>query len=171
MKLNEHCDLIIGNKPENDSDTQYHECEECHRYNICHRYYKSKMEDFEMSISEQVKELRDCVHRWQNFESVSSSEPFKLLSEAADTIEALSAKLAAVNMEQSEVYYNGKKQRSLTINIQIGKDETNSDIIQLLSEIIDETNGKGYSVMNAIVDGMDVFDYKGFSKDFFNPKE
>lgn len=46
-------------------------------------------------ISEQVKEFRDCVHRWQSFENVSSSEPFKLLSQAADTIEALSAKLAA----------------------------------------------------------------------------
>lgn len=50
-------------------------------------------------ISEQVKELRDCVRRWQNFESVSSSEPFKLLSQAADTIEALSAKLQAANMD------------------------------------------------------------------------
>ncbi len=58
-------------------------------------------------ISEQVKELRDCVHRWQNFESVSSSEPFKLLSEAADTIETLSAKLEAANMEQSDRYYGG----------------------------------------------------------------
>lgn len=58
-------------------------------------------------ISEQVKELRDCVHRWQNFESVSSSEPFKLLSEAADTIEALSVKLAAANMERSDRYYGG----------------------------------------------------------------
>lgn len=45
-------------------------------------------------ISEQVKELRDCVKKWQNFENVSSSEPFKLLNEAADTIESLSAKLA-----------------------------------------------------------------------------
>ncbi len=45
-------------------------------------------------ISEQVKELRDCVKKWQNFENVSSSELFKLLNEAADTIESLSAKLA-----------------------------------------------------------------------------
>ena len=122
-------------------------------------------------LSEQVKRIRDCVKKWQTFENIPSSEPFKLLSEAADTIEALSAKLAAANMERSEVYYNGKKQRSLTINIQIGKDETNSDIMQLLSEIIDETNDKGYAIMNAIVDGMEVFDYKGFSKDFFNAKE
>lgn len=50
-----------------------------------------------MSISEQVKELRDCVNRWRSFENVSSSEPFKLLSDAADNIEALSAKLASVN--------------------------------------------------------------------------
>lgn len=45
-------------------------------------------------ISEQVKELRDCVKKWQEFENIPSSEPFKLLSEAADTIESLSAKLA-----------------------------------------------------------------------------
>lgn len=60
-----------------------------------------------MRISEQVKELRDCMHRWQSFENVSSSEPFKLLSESADTIETLSAKLAAVNMERSDRYYGG----------------------------------------------------------------
>lgn len=58
-------------------------------------------------ISEQVKELRGCVHRWQNFESVSSSEPFKLLSEAADTIETLSTKLTAANMERSDRYCGG----------------------------------------------------------------
>lgn len=52
-----------------------------------------------MSISEQLKELRDCVKKWQNFENVSSSEPFKLLNEASDTIEALSAKLE--DMERS----------------------------------------------------------------------
>lgn len=52
-----------------------------------------------MSISEQLKELRDCVKKWQNFENVSSSEPFKFLSEASDTIEALSAKLE--DMERS----------------------------------------------------------------------
>lgn len=120
-------------------------------------------------ISEQVKELRRYSELCLQY--CNEKRAKELLKEAADTIEALSAKLAAANMERSEVYYNGKKQRSLTINIQIGKDETNSDIMQLLSEIIDETNDKGYAVMNAIVDGMDVFDYKGFSKDFFNPKE
>lgn len=122
-----------------------------------------------MSISEQVKELR--IYSELCLQYCNEKRAKELLKEAADTIETLSAKLAAANMERSEVYYNGKKQRSLTINIQIGKDETNSDIMQLLSEIIDETNDKGYAVMNAIVDGMDVFDYKGFSKDFFNPKE
>lgn len=114
-------------------------------------------------IERQVKELRKMAIRQRNNAKVSEKVFFEIenaLSEAADTIEALSAKLAAANMERSEVYYNGKKQRSLTINIQIGKDETNSDIMQLLSEIIGETNDKGYAVMNAIVDGIDVFDYK-----------
>lgn len=119
-----------------------------------------------MNISEQAKELRETA---ELFDEIDDGR--RMLLQAADTIESLSEKLAAVNMERSEVYYNGKKQRSLTINIQIGKDEANSDIMQLLSEIIDEMNDKGYAVMNAIVDGMEVFDYKGFSKDFFNPKE
>lgn len=127
-------------------------------------------------ISEQVKELRELANskEFEMHEPVTYGFYRKIKSKlfkAADTIEALSAKLAAVNMEQSEVYYNGKKQRSLTINIQIGKDESKSDIMQLLSEIIDETNDKGYAVMNAIVDGMEVCDYKGFSKEFFNPEE
>lgn len=95
----------------------------------------------------------------------------ELLFRAADIIEALSEKQEAASMEQSEIYYGKKKQRSLTINIQIGKDESDSDIMQLLSEIIDETNDKGYGVMNAIVDGMEIFNYKGFSKEFFNSKE
>lgn len=123
-------------------------------------------------ISEQVRELRECVEECDNpLYDMKMKQIAKLMYQAASTIESLSAKLQAANMERSEIYYNGKKQRSLTINIQIRKDETNSDIMQLLSEIIDETNDKGYGVMNAIVDGMEVFDYKGFSKDFFNPKE
>ena len=82
------------------------------------------------------------------------------LTEVADTIEDLFAKLAEGNMERSEVYYGGTKQRSLTINIQISKDETASDIMELLIEIIDEINDKGYGVMNAIVDGKEVFNCK-----------
>ena len=53
------------------------------------------------TLSEQIKSMRDCVKKWQTFENIPSSEPFKLLSEAADTIEALSAKLASANMERS----------------------------------------------------------------------
>lgn len=51
-----------------------------------------------MSISEQVKELRDGsdVYKVGGFPEVS-----KLLKNAADTIESLSAKLQAANMERS----------------------------------------------------------------------
>lgn len=119
-------------------------------------------------ISEQAKVLRDSAYVYR---AGGFPEAGKLFLEAADTIEALSAKLQAANTERSEIYYGGKKQRSLTINIQIGKDESKSDIMQLLSEIIDETNDKGYGVMNAIVDGIEIFDYKGFSKEFFNSEE
>ena len=59
-------------------------------------------------LSEQVKRIRDCVKKWQTFENIPSSEPFKLLSEAADTIEALSAKLQAANMERSDMISRNK---------------------------------------------------------------
>lgn len=119
-------------------------------------------------ISEQIKRLK----AYSNVSLYArENEVRELLRQAANTIEALSAKLQEANTERSEIYYGGKKQRSLTINIQIGKDESKSDIMQLLSEIIDETNDKGYGVMNAAVDGTDIFDYKGFSKDFFNSEE
>lgn len=115
-------------------------------------------------ISEQVKKIRSVA-------GICTIEVKKTLLEAADTIESLSAKLQAANMERSEIYYGDKKQRSLTINIQIGKDESKSDIMQLILEIIGETNDKGYGVMNAVVDGMEIFDYKGFSKEFFDSEE
>lgn len=55
-------------------------------------------------ISEQVKELR-------NFERIYGMADFSraicLMRKAADTIETLSAKLQAANMERSTAYYNG----------------------------------------------------------------
>lgn len=42
MKILKYCDLLIGNRPENDSDTQYYECEECHRYEICKKWHEEK---------------------------------------------------------------------------------------------------------------------------------
>lgn len=54
-------------------------------------------------ISEQVKKLRKAA-KW--FESACFPEAVKLVDEAADTIESLSAKLAATNMERSESYCN-----------------------------------------------------------------
>ena len=41
MKLNPYCDLLIGNIPENDSDEQYYECEDCHRFEICKKWHES----------------------------------------------------------------------------------------------------------------------------------
>lgn len=41
-KLNPYCDLLKGNRPENDSDTQYDTCSDCFRYDICKNYYESK---------------------------------------------------------------------------------------------------------------------------------
>lgn len=125
MKINPMCDLLVGNRPENDSDTQYYECEDCHRYEICKNYGCAEMCSlkeikeatpnilepsydllkqegyFEMSmISEQVKELRiAAVYKEHSLKT--------LLEQAADTIEALSAKLQAANMERSDRYCGG----------------------------------------------------------------
>lgn len=52
-------------------------------------------------ISEQVKELREVAEMYDGLDGGN------ILREAADTIEALSAKLAAVNMERSNRYYGG----------------------------------------------------------------
>lgn len=55
-------------------------------------------------ISEQVKELRE----YSNISLYArESRARELLKEAADTIEALSAKLAAANMKRSDRYYGG----------------------------------------------------------------
>lgn len=52
-------------------------------------------------ISNQIKTLRE-LSKEQNI-----AYHRRIINEAADTIEALSAKLAAANMERSERYYNG----------------------------------------------------------------
>lgn len=55
-------------------------------------------------ILEQVKKLREgsIPYKWAGNKDMES-----LLLQAADTIEALSAKLAAANMEWSDRYYSG----------------------------------------------------------------
>lgn len=65
-----------------------------------------KTEDFEMSmISEQIKKLRAYS---DSFKKLYFCEGFcNMLYEAADTIETLSAKLAAANMDRSDRYYCG----------------------------------------------------------------
>lgn len=59
-------------------------------------------ESFGMSISEQVKELRETA---ELFDKIDDGR--RMLLQAADTIEALSAKLAAANMERSDRYCGG----------------------------------------------------------------
>lgn len=56
-------------------------------------------------ISEQVKELREYSELCLQY--CNEKRAKELLKEAADTIEALSAKLAAANMERSDRYYGG----------------------------------------------------------------
>lgn len=61
-------------------------------------------ERFGMSISEQVKELREIA---SEFDLDGKEELSNMINEAADTIEALSAKLSAANRERSDRYYGG----------------------------------------------------------------
>lgn len=58
-----------------------------------------------MRISEQVKELRNLAEYFQRQNRDYYTAP--ALSEAADTIESLSAKLAAANMERSDRHCGG----------------------------------------------------------------
>lgn len=56
-------------------------------------------------ISEQVKELRRYSELCLQY--CNEKRAKELLKEAADTIEALSAKLAGANRERSDRYYGG----------------------------------------------------------------
>lgn len=60
-----------------------------------------------MRISEQVKELREIA---KNFSEWEYNRFYDVIDRAADTIEALSAKLAAANMERSDRYYEVRKE-------------------------------------------------------------
>lgn len=73
-----------------------------------------------MSISEQVKELREFKIEWLSDVSRAAG----IMKQAADTIEALSAKLAAANMERSDGYYGNF----------IDKDKLLEDLIPILNE-------------------------------------
>ena len=58
-------------------------------------------------MSEQVRQLRDCadyIHNRGNIDPIQAEYEFR---EAADTIETLSAKLHAANMERSSAHYHG----------------------------------------------------------------
>lgn len=96
MKFDFDCDLLIGNRPENDSDEQCYECDDCHRYDICKKYYESRRID-RMSISEQIKGLRETAEAIDYRDGMESLS--EIMYQAADTIKSLSAKLQAANEE------------------------------------------------------------------------
>ena len=59
-----------------------------------------------MSISEQVKEIKACAYAHEaSGDAIYGTA--NILYQAADTIKALSAKLAAANVERSDRYYGG----------------------------------------------------------------
>lgn len=55
-------------------------------------------------IEQQLKEIRDMTSVLHDEKRYAAEE---IMRQAADTIEALSEKLAAANMEQSDRYYGG----------------------------------------------------------------
>lgn len=80
-------------------------------------------------ISEQVKELRDGsdVYKVGGFPEVS-----KLLKNAADTIEALSAKLQAANMERSEEDSKTERLTKRTDGGILVKEDYGEDVLKTL---------------------------------------
>lgn len=58
-------------------------------------------------LSEQANRLREIAHSLELFPIHDFTATSNEIRQAADTIEALSAKLAAANMERSDRYYGG----------------------------------------------------------------
>ena len=54
MILHKECDLLIGNILENDSDTQYNSCKECHRFDICYNYFSNERINSKCNFSQRV---------------------------------------------------------------------------------------------------------------------
>ena len=79
-------------------------CEYCD-VKECEKQYDGRIDRMSM-ISEQVKEIKACAYAHEaSGDAIYGTA--NSLYQAADTIEALSAKLQAANMEMSERYYNG----------------------------------------------------------------
>ena len=79
-------------------------CEYCD-VKECEKQYDGRIDRMSM-ISEQVKEIKACAYAHEaSGDAIYGTA--NSLYQAADTIEALSAKLQAANMERSERYYNG----------------------------------------------------------------
>ena len=78
-------------------------------------------------ISEQVRELREFTEDYGKTHVTLFGYKKNLLLQAADTIEALSAKLAAENMERSDRYYADSRKLEVGDVVQHFKRETVKD--------------------------------------------
>lgn len=52
--FDQNCELIEGNKLENDSDTQYTTCLACYRFDICRNWYLRKKKKLLSQLVEEV---------------------------------------------------------------------------------------------------------------------
>lgn len=102
------------------------------------------------NISEQVKELRTAANNLSIGHNMPISLAIERFRKVADTIEALSAKLAAANMERSDGYYGNET------NLKKFKEWiANSNIEQIAEYLLHEYDGILYTS-----DGTDFDDTK-----------
>ena len=57
--------------------------------------------------------------------------------------------------------------RTLDIKIQIEDDESRKDILSLLLGTMNDMNDRGYAIVSASVDEVEIFGDKGLSKEYF----
>lgn len=84
-----------------------------------------------------------------------------ILTEAADTIEELSARLEALEKPAGQ-------ENLLTVDIQMYANSTKSDILNLILKTVQDTNNNGYAVTSASFDKKEIFSLQGPSKEFFD---
>lgn len=98
-------------------------------------------------IEKQIKQLRELEKEYRK--SLGVHEIIDVLHEAADTIEALSAKLASANMERSERYH---KIKWILMMLRAGQKEAHekADLLEKGDNMKSFFNGKEQGICKAI---------------------
>lgn len=116
-------------------------------------------------ISEQTEELRILANSqtspFSRYGDIFSENMKYILTEAADTIEKLSARLEVLEKPAGQ-------ENLLTVDIQMYACNTKPDILNLILKTVQDTNNNGYAVTSASFDGKEIFSLQGPSKEFFD---